>query len=94
MDVSKLPPNFKAVYYVFKIYQKLKSDVELEIKAIELCKSLSTNLHRHHPYIKIDVESVITYGDDWDDKSIVVSYFLNNVSSIKTLIILNFFFLI
>lgn len=80
LDISKLPPNFKAVYYVFKIYQKLKSDADLEIKAIDLCKSLSTNLHRHHPYKKIDVESVISYGDDWDDKSIVVSYFLVNVS--------------
>lgn len=81
LGVCKLPSDFMAVSYAFKIYQKLKLDDDLETKSLSLCKCLSSNLgvHKQKLNLKDDFETVLKCEEDWLDKSIVISYFLSNI---------------
>lgn len=74
--------HFLAVSFAFNIYQKLKSDDELEHKLMHLFKSISNRLNKHslekQEIIK-DLEKFINVDTNWVDKAIIISCFLGDI---------------
>ncbi|XP_026810422.1 uncharacterized protein LOC113551991 [Rhopalosiphum maidis] len=83
LKICGLPMHFLAVSYAFNIYQKLKSDDELESKSINLFKSISIRIHKntlHKQYITKDLEKIINDEKNWVDTAIIMSCFLGDIS--------------
>jgi len=74
--------HFLAVSFAFNIYQKLKSDDELEHKSLNLFKSISNRLNKHslqkQKIIK-DMEKFINVDTNLVDKAIIISCFLGDL---------------
>lgn len=81
LEIDYVPANFKAVTYSFLIYQKLKSDYDLEIKSRHLCKMLSRRFRPliQHKITQENLEELINGEGDSEDKSVVLSYFLYDI---------------
>lgn len=94
LEFCKLPLNFNAISYALKIYQKFKSNNVLELKLIDLCKSLSKNLDLTKR--KQHIEENLEFMEDIVEKSLIISYFLKDVevSSVTSCVLLIFFFLL
>jgi len=74
--------HFLAVSYAFNIYQKLKSDDDLESKSINLFKSISIRILKdtlHNQYITKDLEKIINDEKNWVDTVIIMSCFLGDI---------------
>lgn len=86
LEFCKLPPNFNAISYALKIYQKCKSNDILKLKLLDLCKSLSKNLDLSQRKQHIEEHLKIIGLEDMVEKSIIISYFLKDfeVSLVKT----------
>lgn len=93
MEVCVFTSKFAAVFYLLKIYQKLKSDIDLKLKSIELIRIFSKTLLEAKPNLA-DLEKCINSEDNLVDRIIIVSQLLRdiNVSFIMTLLL--FFFIV
>ncbi|XP_025200961.1 LOW QUALITY PROTEIN: uncharacterized protein LOC112598649 [Melanaphis sacchari] len=82
LKICGLPMHFSAVSFAFNIYQKLKSDDELEPKLVNLFKSISIRLNKdslQKQYITKDLEKIIHGENNWVDTAIIVSCFLGDL---------------
>ncbi|XP_050533624.1 uncharacterized protein LOC126901279 [Daktulosphaira vitifoliae] len=82
LKTCKLPSNFKAANYTLIIYQKIKSDHEMEALVKLLCKVLSESmgLHKLDYNISNDLMEVFDNNNDLIDKCFIVSHFLCNIN--------------
>jgi len=96
LKICRLPMHFLPISFAFKIYQKLKSDDQLESQSINLFKSISNRLNKHSlqkQYITKDLEKIINVENDYVDKAIIISCFLGDipVSYIAYFVVMLFF---
>jgi len=89
--------HFLAVSFAFNIYQKLKSNDELENKLMHLFKSISNRLNKDSLQkleILKDLEKCLNVDTNWVDKAIIMSCFLGDipVSLIVCFVLQLFFF--
>jgi len=75
--------HFLAVSFAFNIYQKLKSDNELEYKSRNLFKCISIKINKdclQKQYITKDLEKIINDEKNWVDTAIITACFLDGIS--------------
>lgn len=83
LKICGLPMHFLAVSYAFNIYQKLKSDNELEYKSRNLFKSISIKINKDYSqkqYITKDLDKIINYEKNWADTAVIIACFLGGIS--------------
>lgn len=83
LKICKLPMHFLAVSFAFNIYQKLKSDNELESESRNLFKSMSIKINKdslQQQYITKDLKSIINEEKNWVDTAIIIACFLGGVT--------------
>ncbi|CAH1714172.1 unnamed protein product [Aphis gossypii] len=88
LKICGLPMHFLAVSFAFNIYQKLKSDDELEYKSRNLFKSLSIQINKdclQKQYITKDLEKIINYEKNWVDTAIIIACFLDGISETQSI---------
>jgi len=82
LEICNLPSDFPVVSYAFNIYQQLKSDDDMKLKSINLCKSLSHGhfkTYRINKHLIDDLERVINIEENWFDKIVVITCFLRKI---------------
>lgn len=88
LKICGLPMHFLPVSFAFNIYQKLKSDNELEYKSRNLFKSISIKINKdclQKQYITKDLDKIINDEKNLADTAVIIACFLGGISETQSI---------